>query len=77
MKRFQALPPRVMASGASAVPRADSPIVVGARQRVMNGWATTRWKRAVACPITMLSVSVLLAAMAPRALAAGTDRKRW
>jgi hypothetical protein len=44
---------------------------------VMNGWATTRWKRAVACPITMLSVSVLLAAMAPRALAAGTDRKRW
>jgi hypothetical protein len=74
VKRFQALPPLVMTRSASAVAMADSPIVVGARTRAMNGWATKheQLKRTAACAITMLSVSVLLAAMAPRALAAGT-----
>jgi hypothetical protein len=69
MKRFRALPPLVMTSGASAVARADSPLVGGARQRAME---RERWKRAVACALTMLSVSPLLSAMSRRALAADT-----
>src|SRR5262245_7151876 len=75
MKRSQTLPPRVMTSGTSAVATVDSPIVGGARKWAMTGWATTRerWRRTAAYAITMLSVSVLLSAMSPRALAADAD----
>jgi hypothetical protein len=74
MKRFQALPPLVTTSGAPVVATAASQIVGRARQRAVNGWATTRerLKCTAACAITMLIVSLLLSAISPRALAAGT-----